>query len=563
MWVPPSEAQGFSDAIFLDELNDICEACNLKPIRPSGGPSHCGCLRGNPFSITIAPSAPTELPLASMPSKHQASVPKKDHLDAANISASKGLRETLPTLKTTVSGQEPMKIFETLPPLPAHGQPLMFADLFAGCGGLSLGLSLAGLNGVFAVERDKMAFSTLSANLLEGRDVPVPQFEWPSWLERKAWGIDEILEQHALDLSELKGKVHVLAGGPPCQGFSFAGKRLESDPRNQLFEKYVEMVKAIQPAAIVLENVPGMKVAHKAKYWKEELGVTKVKPHSYYDKLVESLDRVGYQVLGQIMDSSLFGVPQKRPRLIVIGIRKDLARHLRGGVTRAFEILEEARLKQLQELGLAEIVTASEAISDLEIKHVGTRPCRDPSSRTGFQELAYKGPRTHYQALMHQGCGDSMDSVRLAKHKPEISERFMRIIQDPACIRGGLMSLAQREKYGLKKHRICLMHEENPAPTITTLPDDVLHYSEPRILTVRESARLQSFPDWFQFRGKFTTGGSQRTKECPRYTQVGNAVPPYLARAIGLAIESVLKEAMATASQQTITEPEQEILAIA
>ncbi|MCF5798935.1 DNA cytosine methyltransferase, partial [Pseudomonas sp. PA-1-5A] len=120
-----------------------------------------------------------------------------------------------------------MKNFETLSSLPAHAQPLMFADLFAGCGGLSLGLSLAGLNGVFAVERDKMAFSTLSANLLEGRDVPAPQFQWPDWLEKKAWGIDEILEQHPVKLSELKGKVHVLAGGPPCQGFSFAGKRLE------------------------------------------------------------------------------------------------------------------------------------------------------------------------------------------------------------------------------------------------------------------------------------------------------------------------------------------------
>ena len=156
-----------------------------------------------------------------------------------------------------------------------------------------------------------------------------------------------------------------------------------------------------------------------------------------------------------------------------------------------------------------------------------------------------------------------MDSVRLAKHKPEISERFMRIIQDPECVRGGLMSLAQREKYGLKKHRICLMHEKNPAPTITTLPDDVLHYSEPRILTVRESARLQSFPDWFQFRGKFTTGGSRRTKECPRYTQVGNAVPPYLARAIGLAIRSVLEEAVAASSQEAVAKIEQETLAIA
>ncbi|PTT70286.1 DNA (cytosine-5-)-methyltransferase, partial [Pseudomonas sp. HMWF007] len=504
MWIPPSKARGLADEVFLDEFNYISESSNFKPSQPSGSPSDGVCLRHNPLSITIAPSTPTELPLVKLPSNPQASVAKKDHDHAAYIGDSQGLRETLPSLKTTVSGQEPMKNIETLPPLPAHGQPLMFADLFAGCGGLSLGLSLAGLNGVFAVERDKMAFSTLSANLLEGRDVPVRQFEWPSWLDRKAWGIDEILEQHPLELSKLKGKVHVLAGGPPCQGFSFAGKRLESDPRNQLFEKYVEMVKAIQPAAIVLENVPGMKVAHNAKSWKD-LGI-QVRPQSYYDKLVESLDRVGYQVLGRIVDSSLFGVPQKRPRLIVIGIRKDLARHLRGGATRAFELLEEARLKQLQELGLPETVSASEAISDLEIKHAGTRPCTDPSSRTGFQELAYKGPRTPYQTLMQQGVDGSLDSVRLAKHKPEISERFMKIIQDPECTKGGLMSLAQREKYGLKKHRICLMRAGNPAPTITTLPDDVLHYSEPRILTVRESARLQSFPDWFQFRGKFTTG---------------------------------------------------------
>jgi DNA (cytosine-5)-methyltransferase 1 len=104
------------------------------------------------------------------------------------------------------------------------------------------------------------------------------------------------------------------------------------------------------------------------------------------------------------------------------------------------------------------------------------------------------------------------------------------------------MDDAARKGYGLKKHRIYPMSDSDPAPTITTLPDDVLHYSEPRILTVRESARLQSFPDWFQFRGKFTTGGDRRTKECPRYTQVGNAVPPYLARAIGVALGKALDE---------------------
>jgi DNA (cytosine-5)-methyltransferase 1 len=86
---------------------------------------------------------------------------------------------------------------------------------------------------------------------------------------------------------------------------------------------------------------------------------------------------------------------------------------------------------------------------------------------------------------------------------------------------------------GMLKHRTVPMHPGKPAPTLTTLPDDILHYDEPRILTVREYARLQSFPDWFRFKGKYTTGGQSRRTECPRYTQVGNAVPPLLGRAIG------------------------------
>ena len=105
-----------------------------------------------------------------------------------------------------------------------------------------------------------------------------------------------------------------------------------------------------------------------------------------------------------------------------------------------------------------------------------------------------------------------------------------------------------RKTYGLKKHRIYPMSSGEPAPTVTTLPDDILHYCEPRILTVRESARLQSFPDWFAFKGKFTTGGDRRTKECPRYTQVGNAVPPFLARAIGIAVRNLLEEVALTKS---------------
>lgn len=226
-------------------------------------------------------------------------------------------------------------------------------------------------------------------------------------------------------------------------------------------------------------------------------------------------------------------------------------------------LLEEARLKQLQEFDLPEAIHAEDAISDMEIGHAGTRPCNDPDSPRKFEEIAYTGPRTAFQRLMHRGCDGTIDSLRLARHKPEIKARFQAIIDDPNCAKGVRMNAEIRQAYGLKKHRIYPMQASAPAPTITTLPDDVLHYKEPRILTVRESARLQSFPDWFQFRGKFTTGGSQRTKECPRYTQVGNAVPPYLARAVGLAIKAMLDEAVMLAGQQAEREQEEKMIAIA
>src|SRR5690606_11481164 len=102
--------------------------------------------------------------------------------------------------------------------------------------------------------------------------------------------------------------------------------------------------------------------------------------------------------------------------------------------------------------------------------------------------------------------------------------------------RGVNLSEADRARLGMLKHRTVPMSPTQPAPTLTTLPDDIVHYSDPRILTVRESARLQSFPDWFTFHGKYTTGGDRRKVECPRYTQVGNAVPSLLAKAIGTGI---------------------------
>jgi DNA (cytosine-5)-methyltransferase 1 len=415
-----------------------------------------------------------------------------------------------------------------------------FLDLFSGCGGLSLGLTYAGLQGLFAIERDTMAFQTFSHNFLTTRSTPINNFDWPIWLEPRAWSIDEFLTTHGANIGALSGTVDVMAGGPPCQGFSFAGRRKADDPRNMLFEKYAEVVEKIKPKILVIENVPGMLVAHN-----NENGDPA--DQSYYQRLTQRLKDLGYQVRGEIVDASRFGVPQKRSRLIIIGVRADVALQLNGGAMRVFEMLELGRKRQLDQLGLPDSICTRDAISDLRTTNRSRIDCSDPISPKGFQEIRYKGPITTYQKLMHRHCDDPMDSMRLARHSFDVVTRFERILQE--CDRGVAINQEERIRLGIKKHRTHPMAPREPAPTITTLPDDVLHYAEPRILTVRESARIQSFPDWFQFRGKYTTGGALRTKECPRYTQVGNAVPPLLGRAIGVAICAALAEASSTRQQ--------------
>lgn len=411
-----------------------------------------------------------------------------------------------------------------------------FIDLFSGCGGLSLGMAQANWKGIFAIEKADDAFKTFEENLINGRkDI---RFDWPTWLPQKAHSIDEVLVKYKQRLASLRQTVDVITGGPPCQGFSFAGKRLAADPRNLLFEKYVEFVASIKPRALLLENVPGMKIAHGAEKKTARRKVS-TKPASFYAKLVDALDEIGYVAEGHILDASHFGVPQRRCRLIVIGIRKDLVEHLPGGISTAFAFIDACRKEQLEKFGLSECESVANAISDLEIGGRPLEQCDDPASPKGFGVPSYRGPKSVYQRLMHDGFEEiNMDSTRLAKHREHVRERFRLIIQDYK--EGGNLSKHHREKFGLLKYRIHILGAKKPSPTVTTLPDDLLHYSEPRILSVRENARLQSFPDWFKIRGKYTTGGDKRKKDCPRYTQIGNAVPPLLARAIGIGIARTL-----------------------
>jgi DNA (cytosine-5)-methyltransferase 1 len=426
---------------------------------------------------------------------------------------------------------------------------MRFIDLFAGCGGLSLGLSMAGAQGLFAVERDAMAFRTFKANFIDAPRGRISRFAWPStWLEERAWSIDEILDEHADKLSELRDlNVDLIAGGPPCQGFSFAGRRNPDDPRNQLFKRYIDFVRLVKPTAVLLENVPGMAVAHGVAKSTERRQRGDVRG-SYFEALTQALDDLGYDVEGEVIDASRFGVPQKRARLIVVGLLRERVPPLAGGKRAAlvFERLESQRSTFLKSLGLTCPVTARDAIGDLTLRRSdgGLWPlkvCDDPESPKGFEELAYDGRRSRsaYQRLMRSAAPIyRMDSMRLTRHSDVVRRRFWEIIN--YCRQGVQMSSSDRESFNLRKQRVYPMSAIEPAPTITTLPEDVVHYCDPRILTVREYARLQSFPDWFVFKGKYTTGGDRRTKECPRYTQVGNAVPPFLALAIARALQDVL-----------------------
>ena len=283
-----------------------------------------------------------------------------------------------------------------------------------------------------------------------------------------------------------------------------------------------------------MENVQGINSAFglSKKVKNSDYGNDK---KSYACQICEALEGRGYVVQQHTLRAVDFGVPQSRPRCFTLAIRKELlGRYLAPCLK---DSLFQLRPRFLTDHGLSEFtpVTVSNAISDLTTSEKCLVECVDKESPSGFKEIAYEKPETSYQKLMHIGMnGKSPNSLRLVNHRPETVKRFRDILR--TCRKGVQLSKKDRIRLGIKKAAIVPLSPNKPSHTLTTLPDDFIHYEEPRIHSVREHARLQSFPDWFEFRGKFTTGGARRTKECPRYTQVGNAVPPLMAEAIGTAL---------------------------
>ncbi|WP_156019398.1 DNA cytosine methyltransferase [Streptococcus ruminantium] len=391
---------------------------------------------------------------------------------------------------------------------------MRYIDLFAGAGGLSLGLHKAGLTGVFAVERNKDAFETLKYNLIDKKS----HFDWPEWLDQKNWDILELLEKHSLELSNLKGNVDLVVGGPPCQGFSMAGKRQNDDVRNQLMHSYIEIVSLVQPTFLFFENVQGFTVDFKGEDTSK----------NYSDILLDKLENLGYKVDYQIITMSEFGVPQNRKRFILFASKDELKKSF-------FDILIHNRDAFLKERRLKLPITVSQAIDDLKYEH-GVVDSKDTKN---FKNGTYGKANSSYQRLMKKNLVKKAipDSHRFAKHRQETVDLFERLMQasDKVIRITPKMNLVE----GLKKRGVTPLKEKSVCNTITSIPDDYIHYVEPRIMTVREHARIQSFPDEYAFKGPYTTGGERRKIDVPRYTQVANAVPPLFAEQVGNVIMSL------------------------
>lgn len=379
-------------------------------------------------------------------------------------------------------------------------------DLFAGCGGLSLGLEAAGFDIAAAVE-----FNAIHA-LVHHFNFPYSVSLCQDIRELKT---DELLT--SIGAEGFDGEVDLVAGGPPCQGFSHIGKRQLDDPRNSLVFEYLRIIKDIQPKYFIFENVPG---------------IASGKHKKFLEELIDELEKIGYQVEKpiKILDASLYGAPQRRKRLIIMGSRNDLKK-----VTYPSAIDSQG------------FNYVSDAISDLENINVFTDCDLGIDSKkldySNFRNNFYLVPRGIYSLCHvrkmdgfvygHLGSKHQETSInRFLSTEPgtvEKTSRFFKLAPDGLChtLRAGTAS--DRGAYTA------------PRP---------IHYQVPRCITVREAARLHTFPDWFQFHNTIWHG----------FREIGNAVVPLLSQTLGQEILRSLGIDVSLLEIRTLESPDRKYL---
>lgn len=449
---------------------------------------------------------------------------------------------------------------------------MKYVDLFAGCGGLSLGIERAGGKLLLAVEKSDMAARTFAHNLIRDASDMV---EWQAYVgkpveEQVRSGLlvkelSSLLEQGELLDGIRERELDLVVGGPPCQGFSLAGRRNADDVRNKLPWEYLEFVGKTAPKAVVIENVVGMN----QKFSSEE--------ESSFAQLQVALAETGpgYLVQGMLVNAMHYGAPQHRPRLMIIGLRQDVADStgttVSGNLWKSdFADLVSQPLPDLvprPTVRSDEVRTVATAITDLSASQSRANRAYVKEMRNPAWGLMKRAghplnhvPRKHaertrqrfhlYQYLVLAGLEPKLISkasgLALADAEVFIKSHVVDAPIPAVAPDGEVLANSLDELTALilslltKKHSQKVLAWDKPARTVVTLPDDYVHPAEPRIFTVRELARFQGFPDDFEFLGKETTGAHRRRVEVPQYSQVGNAVSPWLSLAVGNNIARVL-----------------------
>lgn len=370
---------------------------------------------------------------------------------------------------------------------------LTAVDLFSGAGGFSEGLEQSGIR-------------TLLAQELHPQPALTHVFNHPDVVGV----VGDIRNLDPMRIVELLSKHHhtktadIVVGGPPCQGFSTAGKKNKDDPRNTLFDNYCDIVAVLKPKALVFENVPGFKKMYSGQM---------------YEAAKDRLGKLGYVLSDRILNALDYGVPQRRRRFIMVGVRKDL------GLT--FEWPEpthenpEGPISDLFSSNRKPFVSVEDALSDIAYLE------------PGFESHKHQVvPLSEYQVNRRQS--KILFNHLASKHRPKAIETFQLILE------GKTISSVPVESKSAKK-TMARLDRKHISNTVLALPDDLIHYAHDRIPTVREMARLQSFDDAYVFIGKRTSGFMDRKHDVPQYTQVGNAVPPLLARAIGKSLATMFQ----------------------
>lgn len=433
-------------------------------------------------------------------------------------------------------------------------------DLFCGAGGCSEGLIQSGFHILFSSDISDMVEKTYvnrhhQLGLIQG---------YNTWFERRdikelsGKEIQECISKLEIFKNKKIPEIDLVIGGPSCQGFSRAGRRDKSDPRNMLFGEYVRVVSEIKPKYIVLENVEGFMDMQFIGY--KGINGTVYEDGSVTPEILKSeLNQIGYDTLEpKILNSADFGVPQRRNRVIFIGYRKGLTvpKYPKPKIAKEnYLTLRDAIGDLITDPVLKEKVNAD--LTDYQNESINGRTPRidgKPIMATKIKnnELSKQSEVVKERfSLFQEGESGTSLRKRIIEEGIDISDK---ILLTKLCTEEFNMHESEiidlfKNKKAEKEHLDVLLTKKNirqrwdssqPAATIVTIADDYISPWEDRTFSVREMARCQSFDDSFEFLGKRTTGGLKRRVEVPQYTQVGNAVPPLLAKAIVDEIKKVL-----------------------